>query len=462
VPEVQELLSRIESREIKGVVVADPDRLLRPDNFNDFAMLQYFIDTNTLIFTSDQIIDLNTQGGFVLSGVQAILSGNELKQIKRRTQEAKEVKRKRGEHPNGPQTLPLGVGYKKDKGFYYDDDVHKIGDLFCLFYYQGIHNYRELERLTGIHHRTIPNLLKNELYIGYRKYDQKRSSEKRIKPDGRQADKRKVKREPDEIIRIKVIDDPIIDERVFREVQEIMANRRRDFHRKRSAKGERFLYSGFLRCGHCGQKIYSTSGGRNHKKDYYYCCTKNYIFRKKNGPSSCASKYISKEMIEHTITSFITKTLTQQDYLKKIIGCARSKSKHKDLEAELRSISNAIKNIEKKRAKIIDLYSDDLFTREELGKKVDELNDEVERLKMRQSKIQRSLQSADGDAVEKNIRLIISTVAEFEHWAPKRKRAFLRSQMPEFAVTNEGITGVTFNFCKPGNRTGKDSWQPPA
>ncbi|UCD88248.1 MAG: recombinase zinc beta ribbon domain-containing protein, partial [Desulfobacterales bacterium] len=375
---------------------------------------------------------------------------------------AKEIKRKRGEHPNGPQTLPYGVAYKKDNGFHYNDHAYKVANLFHSFYNQGVHNYRELERLTGIHHRTIPNLLKNELYIGYRKYDQKRSPEKRIKPDGRQADKRKVKREPDEIIRIKVIDDPIIDERVFREVQEIMANKRRDFHRKRSAKGERFLYSGFLRCGYCGEKIYSTSGRRNHKKDYYYCRTKNYTFQKKNGPSSCASKYIPKKMIEHTITSFIAKTLTKKDYLRKIIECACSKSKHKDLKAEARSIGNALKNLKKKKAKILDLYSDDLFTREELGKKVDELNDEVERLKVQQSKVQRSLQSADGDAVEKNIRLIVSTVAEFEHWTPKRKRAFLRSQMPEFSVTNKGITGVTFNFCKLGNRKGKDSWHLPA
>jgi DNA invertase Pin-like site-specific DNA recombinase len=99
-PEVQELLSLIKTIDVGGVVVADWDRLIRLDNFRDFALLQNFKDAGTLIFLPDQVIDLNTQSGFLIGGVQSIISGNELTQIKKRMLRAKEIKRKNGEHPN--------------------------------------------------------------------------------------------------------------------------------------------------------------------------------------------------------------------------------------------------------------------------------------------------------------------------------------------------------------------------
>ena len=210
-PEIAELISLIKSADIQGVVVADVDRLMRPDNFNDFGLLQKFKETNTKILLPDQTIDLNTQSGTLIGGLQALIAGNELVQIKKRMMSGKETKRKEGKHPNGDQTLPFGVGYDRsiDK-FFYKSDAYKVKQLFELFYFEGIHNYQELDRRTGFHHRNIPNLLSNQMYIGYRVYDEKRGGEKRLKPGGRQGDRPKVPRKPDEIIRKKVIGPPLI------------------------------------------------------------------------------------------------------------------------------------------------------------------------------------------------------------------------------------------------------------
>jgi hypothetical protein len=51
---------------------------------------------------------------------------------------------------------------------------------------------------------------------------------------------------------------------------------------------------------------------------------------------------------------------------------------------------------------------------------------------------------------EKYIMPIITTIAEFPYWSPMQKRTFLKSQMPEFSIVRDGITGFTFNFRKPG------------
>lgn len=460
-PEVKELITLMNSGQISGVVVADWDRLIRLDNFNDFALLQYFKESNTLIFLPDQVIDLNTQSGFLIGGFQSIISGNELTQIKKRMLDAKETKRRNGEHPNCDITLPTGVGYdRENRRFYYMPDIQKVKELFDIFYNQGIQNYRELQRLTGFHHRTIPNLLKNEIYIGYRTYTQKRSPEKNIKPGGRQGDKRKINRSPDEIIRIKVIDDPAINEDVFREIQELVKRKNTEYHKKKSRPGEKFLYAGFLRCGECGQILYSTSGGRNHKKDYYYCRSKNYLYEKKNSVSKCPSCYLQKEQVENTVTSFVSERLTEKDYLKGLIGLAFSDNKFKETETQTLHLKQEVKRIEKKRAKILDLYGDGLFTKEELDKKVNALNDETSAIKVRLAKLERSEALKRDIVARENIEPIITTLAEFPYWNPAQKRTFLKSQMPEFSLTKEGITDFTLNFCKLGNRMDRDSWPP--
>ena len=390
-PEVKNLIDLMCSGQIAGVVVADWDRLIRLDNFNDLGLFQNFRDSNTLIFLPDQVIDLNTQSGSLIGGFQAIIAGNELKQIKKRMLDAKETKRRNGEHPNCDITLPTGVGYdRENRKFYYTPNIEKVKELFDIFYCNGIQNYRELQRLTGFHHRTISNLLRNEIYIGYRTYTQKRSPEKNTKPDGRQGDKKKIKRSPNEIIRVKVIDKPLIDEGVFREIQEIVKKKSAEYHKKKSLSGERFLYAGFLRCGECGQILYSTSGGRNHQKDYYYCRSKNYLYSRKNGPSKCKSCYIQKELVENTVTSFVSERLTKKNYLNGLIKHVFSNSKIKEAETQTLYQKRELKRIKRKKVKILDLYGDGLFTKEELDKKVNCLNDEVSAIKFKLSRLERS------------------------------------------------------------------------
>jgi DNA invertase Pin-like site-specific DNA recombinase len=56
-PEMQQLLKRIEAPDIHGVVVREFSRVMRPDQFADFVLLQTFQETGTyptVRSTSDQ------------------------------------------------------------------------------------------------------------------------------------------------------------------------------------------------------------------------------------------------------------------------------------------------------------------------------------------------------------------------------------------------------------------------
>ena len=132
--EMKRLLELIKSDDIRGVVVSDQDRLFGPDNFHHYGLLQDFIDTNTLLYLPDGPLDIKTQSGYVLAAIQAVFSGNELRQIKKRMLEGKEIKRKNGEHPKSAITLPTGVDYDREtKRFSYNEETTRINHLFELF-----------------------------------------------------------------------------------------------------------------------------------------------------------------------------------------------------------------------------------------------------------------------------------------------------------------------------------------
>jgi DNA invertase Pin-like site-specific DNA recombinase len=462
-PEMQEMLRVICSDEIGGIVVADLDRLIRLDNFKDFALLQHLKDTHTLIFLPDQVIDLNTQSGFLIGGFQAIISGNELTQIKKRMLAAKEIKRRKGEHPNNLKSLPMGVSYDYlEHRYFYTDQVQKVQLLFKYLVQQGILTYRELERRTGIHHRTIFNLLRNELYIGYRLYTEKRGPEKAVKPNGRQGDRKKVRRSPDEVIRVRVIENPAVDEKMFWRAQEIIREKNRCFHSIRSHPGQRFLYTGFLVCGVCGEKIYSTSGGRNHQKDYYYCRSKNYRLSKIRAGQTCPSHYLQKAEVETTLTSFIGERLARKDYLKRMVQLALSNEGWKDTQAEIDRIRKLIHDTEAKQSRVLDLYADGILPKGALDKKAHGLARDHASLRMRLKSSEDTIHLRDRFKSEDTIGQIVTTLAEFAFWTATQKRAFLQSQLPAISIKREGITGFTLNFCELRIQKGRGSWPPPA
>src|SRR4051794_34190702 len=56
-PEIKELLLLMGDPRIHGVVTREFSRLIRPENFADYALLQAFADSNTLLYLPDGPID---------------------------------------------------------------------------------------------------------------------------------------------------------------------------------------------------------------------------------------------------------------------------------------------------------------------------------------------------------------------------------------------------------------------
>jgi DNA invertase Pin-like site-specific DNA recombinase len=76
-PEIREMIELMRSPEIHGVVAKEFSRLMRPENFDDYALLQHFADTKTILYLPEGPIDLGSKMGRLMGGVRALFAGVE-------------------------------------------------------------------------------------------------------------------------------------------------------------------------------------------------------------------------------------------------------------------------------------------------------------------------------------------------------------------------------------------------
>lgn len=259
-PEMRELLQLMESPDVHGVVAKEFSRLMRPENFADFALLQAFVDSNTILYLPEGPIDFSSKTGRFMGTIRAAMAGMERREIVERMQDAKESMRRAGKHTGGANSLPFGVTYTEKEGWQYTVEAEKVRQAFRLFR-SGECSYSRIGKQLNIPRTNVRFILENPIYTGWRVYDEKRDPSPIAyvpRPDGRQGYRRKMKRAPDEVIRVRVLDG-LVTEEEFNRVQQIIGLKRQKHWRSYEEKPARYTYNGFLTCGDCQSLIYTQS-----------------------------------------------------------------------------------------------------------------------------------------------------------------------------------------------------------
>lgn len=443
-PEMAELLRLVRSGQARGVVVADFDRLLRPDDFRSFAVLQDILESGALIYMADQVLDLSTQAGWLTTSLQSVIAGNERTQIMKRLSGAKEAMRRVGKHPGGEIALPRGVSYDKaGSKYFYNDEAPLVRELFRLFHDCRIHNYAELARRTGLGRTNIPNLLTNPLFIGLRVYDEKRGKEKYASENGRRAAKKRVKRGPDEIIEVRVMDKPLVPEEVFWAVRDTILNKRRRVAYLRTKGNLTYLFKGMLRCGVCGSPIY-TSGvcaSRGGARTYYACRRNTPRYRRLEG--GCSSRLFRGADLEEQLVAFIGEQMAQEEYILAQVagmgdheGAARRK-------VALGKVQNDIKANAVSEKRLVDLYVDGGVDRGLYDRKLTELRKARAKLEAQAKTLAGSGQAMRPEEYAEAVAALAGAFCEFAFWTRLEQREFLEKLRPEFWITREGVTRVS-------------------
>jgi len=445
-PDIQEILQMIATGVISGLVVADLDRLFRPDQPADFAIMQVFKDTGAVIYSGDIIYDLSSKDGMLHGSIRAAFAGFELMQIKERMQGGKEVKRRQGKCPSGPNTLPFAVTYdRKIEKFSYTAEIGLIQEAFRLVDQEGLRSYAEIGRRTGLNPTRLPKLLHNRLYIGERVIDQK--SAPTVSRSGHTY-RHLVKRADHEIIRNKVIDTPAVSVEQFERVQQILEQMRVHHFKVRDAEKTCNLLTGVGRCGYCGESLYCSSSRTGATKRRYYFCYANRaeMRRKAGGEAGCKLPNVRQEVLDALLEAFVSRMLTDPVLLIAIIERAFQISAQTILrfptpDPDLRSLNQREK-------RLLDAFEQGLIN-------IDEFRERRETIHAQRAVLTRAAATPEANPQqlerEKLIAAVVRGAFAFKRLQnPWEKKAIILELFSEIIIKDDSITAFRFVQPLPG------------
>ncbi len=216
----------------------------------------------------------------------------------------------------------------------------------------------------------ICNILTNELYIG-----------KIINGKEEVADfltgRRATKDESDWI----VVDNPalrIVDPAVFEKAQQIMESRRQAFKVDKERHSNKYLFSTLIKCKECGWSFRRTV--RTYKNTYvrWVCSGHNG-----KGADSCPNTVtVDEDELIDVLQAYFTNIIkSKKNVISYVVGQFQRVYKAKDENAEYEKELNArLAKLQKTRQKYMDMYADDLISREELNEKIGGMRKEIERI----------------------------------------------------------------------------------
>lgn len=144
----------------------------------------------------------------------------------------------------------------------------------------------------------VKSIVKNETYIG--------NSVHGIQTNISYKNKKKIRKPPEEWLRIENTHEAIIPKEVFEQVQEQIASRRR---KMKAATTQ--IFSGLVKCADCGWSMSYGTNNSNSKPFHYFVCT-NY---RQHGPRhcDCTSHYIRYDTLYAYVLSRLQYWSAQSD-----------------------------------------------------------------------------------------------------------------------------------------------------
>jgi DNA invertase Pin-like site-specific DNA recombinase len=458
-PEMQELLRLIEAKDIHGVVAKEFSRLMRPENFADYALLQAFADTGTILYLPDGPIDFRSKSGRLFGTLRAAMAGLERTEILERVWAAKEEKRRAGKHAQSEITLPFAVGYVMKEGrWYFKPEAEKVREAFrCIL--AGETSYTEIGRELGIEPFNLRIILRNPVYTGWKIYSKRRDPSPRalrVRPDGRQGDRPKIDREPSEVIKVKVLP-PLVSEEDFRRVQRILDLKKQNHWRSRPDHGRRFTFSGFLRCGSCGNLVYTHA---RKPRDWYVCKSRTYPerhLRDRKGLPPCSNPYMRRERVEANLNEILAERLSDYGLLERITAELAERFQSKTNNADISLLQRMSEQLEDKHRRALDAYLETLIDRTELDRR-------LEQIKKDQAFCHQKLADAGGEAYEISAEELAAILAPLQEWmflSRTDKRRLLQTIVPEIHINDYVVTRLAVLVQGPHhdeiNHTDRDS-----
>ena len=170
----------------------------------------------------------------------------------------------------------------------------------------------------------------------------------------------------------------IIEDEVFDKAQDILKGRHDSFKITHERQSNKYLFSTLIKCKECGWSFRRTV--RQYKNTYvrWVCSGHNG-----KGADSCPNAVtVDEEELIQALQDYFQEILSKK---KKVINYVIKefqrvyKAKDENIEYE-KQLNAELNKLRKSREKYMDMYTDDLISREELNEKIGGMRKEIERL----------------------------------------------------------------------------------
>ena len=390
------MMSDAEKGMFDMVVVKDISRFAR----NTVDLLQNVRKLKALgIETQFLTANMTSMGNseFVLT-IFGALAQEESANTSKRVKFGKKLNAEKGRVPN------IVYGYDKTIGDYFNLEINKeeskvVKQIYKWYTEEGYGAAKISNMLNEKGYRTKRNckwsqnaicrILTNEIYTG------KIINGKQEISDFLTGQRR----EKDETEWL-VVERPelrIIEDEVFEKAQEILRGRNDAFNLNHERQSNKYLFSTLIKCKECGWSFRRTV--RTYKNTYvrWVCSGRNG-----KGADSCPNKTaIDEEELIQVLQEYFNRVLQQKnkviDYVvKEFQRVYKAKDENAEYEKEL---NLQVAKLQRMRQKYMDMYTDDLISREELNDKLGGTRQELDRLENELKMVSSNL--TKGDQMEK-------------------------------------------------------------
>ena len=170
----------------------------------------------------------------------------------------------------------------------------------------------------------------------------------------------------------------IIDDETFEQAQELLHSRHDAFNISHERQSNKHLFSTLIKCKECGWSFRRTV--RQYKNTYVRWVCSGHNGR---GADSCPNAVtVDEEELIQALQEYFQEVLSNK---KKVINHVIKefqrvyKAKDENIEYE-KELNSRLAKLKKSREKYMDMYTDDLISREELNEKIGGMRKEIEHL----------------------------------------------------------------------------------
>ncbi|MEK4669188.1 recombinase family protein [Niallia sp. FSL R7-0271] len=341
-----------ELKNIDVVVVYKLDRLSRSQRDTLELIEEHFLKNNVDFVSITETLDTSTPFGKAMIGILSVFAQLERETIAERMRMGHIKRAEEGLRGMGGDYDPAGYLRENGQLVIKDDEAKHIQQAFNL--YERYHSITKVQKdlkeqgYPVWRFRRYNDILRNKLYCGYVSFAGQHYKGKH---------------------------QPIISEEQYDRVQLLLSR-----HRGKNAnKAKASLLSGLITCGKCGESYLTyQSKGRYENRVYRY-----YICRAKRFPSEYDEKCINKTWNYSKLESLIIREIENLIENKSIVQA----------KAELIDYDKALRNIDERENRILDLYEIGRLNKGKLDERIQGLEKEKHEILEKKARQELQLQN---------------------------------------------------------------------